>query len=840
MDSEQPDERRRSVLQHALLRVLPPALLLLAVGGVAVYQSVERSLLAGVEERLRTVAVHGAELVAAHLDEVRNLAALLSSNRLVVNALVDDQSRRLYLRPLLESLQVPGEGARVTLADYRGRVLASNRDGRSYQAAPWADSVMAGQELLRVSPEGILAASPVVLGELPEGMVVVEYSGREMHALLGQSRFPSAVTVLDAEGRVLHSSHPELPAPGGTIEDLGDDWLRQRAAVPAVSGLQVVGTSRRTEALSLLGAVRDALAIGFTLSALALLGGTAVTAWLISQPLRRFSHRLQRVQNREDLIARFEEDGPAEYRRLAGAFNRMIEALRESTVSRDFFDDLFRAMDEATVATDLHGHINTMNPAAERLLGLPSAQLAGSRRLWEFWRPEPGGGPSPAERFETLAEQARTAGAARCDLTVNTAQYAKVPVTASLSAVRNRRGELLGYLAIMTDISERRRAQAAFSEQAARTQAILDTAVDGILTVDEKGVIESVNPAVGRIFGYSEDELRGRNVGILMAQDDRLAHDHHIQRYLRTGQARIIGVGREIQGMRRDGTIIPLEISVGETRMGGRTLFTGIVRDITERKALDRIKSEFVSVVSHELRTPLTSLSGALRLVESGAAGQLPERAQDMVSLAQRNSQRLIHLVNDILDVEKLESGRIRLVREPVALEALLRDAQETNQAYADHYGVSIEAAHGCEGLQVLGDRDRLNQVLANLLSNAAKFSPRGETVSMDARCGEYWVEVCVTDRGPGIPEDFQEKVFQKFSQADSSDTRAKGGTGLGLAITRAIVEAHGGEIGFDTAPGQGTTFWFRLPRTPAEQATVAAGPQRASTLNPSRQGAQS
>jgi signal transduction histidine kinase len=254
---------------------------------------------------------------------------------------------------------------------------------------------------------------------------------------------------------------------------------------------------------------------------------------------------------------------------------------------------------------------------------------------------------------------------------------------------------------------------------------------------------------------------------------------------------------------------------------GDREILT-IVRDITERKKIERMKNEFVSVVSHELRTPLTSIRGALGLVANGVAGTISPSAQAMITIAHNNSQRLVRLVNDILDIEKIEAGRMLFDLQPTALLPLIQQAIADNGAYGAQLGVSfiLEAAES--NIYVNADRDRLLQVLTNLISNATKFSLPNSSVTISVRRLAGQAQIAVADCGLGIPEEFHSRIFQKFAQADSSDTRHKGGTGLGLSITKAIVERCNGQIWFTSQVGQGTTFYVDLPEWLEHQATAA------------------
>ena len=237
-----------------------------------------------------------------------------------------------------------------------------------------------------------------------------------------------------------------------------------------------------------------------------------------------------------------------------------------------------------------------------------------------------------------------------------------------------------------------------------------------------------------------------------------------------------------------------------------------LVRHITELNKVERMKSEFISTVSHELRTPLTSIRGSLGLIMGGVGGELPVQAKTLAEIAHKNSERLILLVNDILDMEKIEAGKMEFDMQPVKLMPLLEQALEGNRAYGEQYKVSYEIESGMPEAMVRVDANRLLQVFANLLSNAAKFSPAGGKVSVAVGRADGRIRVEIKDRGFGIADEFKNRIFQKFAQADSSDTRKKGGTGLGLSITKAMVEQMGGSIGFDSQPNILTTFFIEFP----------------------------
>jgi signal transduction histidine kinase len=246
---------------------------------------------------------------------------------------------------------------------------------------------------------------------------------------------------------------------------------------------------------------------------------------------------------------------------------------------------------------------------------------------------------------------------------------------------------------------------------------------------------------------------------------------------------------------------------------------------LEEQRRVEALKDEFISMVSHELRTPLTSIHGSLALINAKFGAQLPSAAQQLIDIAHRNSQLLKRLVDNVLDLHKMESGALAFEIRTLDVRALLAQAIEANQPYAAQFGVRLRLEAPASGLEVAADADRVMQVLANLLSNAAKFSPANESVVVAARTQGPFVRVTVTDRGPGVPLDFRDRLFQRFAQADSSSARPRGGTGLGLSISKAILERMNGRIGFDPDAAGGTTFYFDLP-TP-RQAPAPVGPWR-------------
>lgn len=359
-----------------------------------------------------------------------------------------------------------------------------------------------------------------------------------------------------------------------------------------------------------------------------------------------------------------------------------------------------------------------------------------------------------------------------------------------------------------------RREEETVRELNAQKQALNEHAIVSI--ADVRGNITYANDKFCEISGYSLKELLGQNHRMLKSGEHSPEFYNDLWRTIANGK---VWHG-DIKNLKKGGgyywvmaTIVPFLNERGKPFQ-----YVAIRTDITEGKEIDRMKSEFVSTVSHELRTPLTSIKGSLGMIVAGALGELPEKAKGMMDIAYKNTERLINLVNDILDTEKMESGIMEFHFNEVDISDLVRQSIEDNKGYAEEYGIEFLLKDAVPGAKVRADTGRINQVIANLLSNAAKFSPQGGRVEVSVAVHDDTIRVSVTDRGPGISKDFRNKIFGKFVQADSSDTRQKGGTGLGLNISRSIIEKHGGRIGFDTETDVGATFYFDLPGLAAGQ----------------------
>jgi PAS domain S-box-containing protein len=350
-------------------------------------------------------------------------------------------------------------------------------------------------------------------------------------------------------------------------------------------------------------------------------------------------------------------------------------------------------------------------------------------------------------------------------------------------------------------------------QTSAKMSAILDNAHEGIITIDIKGLITSFNIAAQELFGYSADQVVGQHVSILLPTQNSNRKLLYITAFLNARMPSMIGRRTELEARRADGGVFPAELAVSSSTDKNEISFIGIVRDLTQRRRIDQLKSDFLATVSHELRTPLVSVQGTLAFVKAGAFGDLDAIGQKMIARALSNAESLGGMIDEILDSEKLSSGELEVNIEQVALTDILRCTKDTIQAYADKFSIKLDFGESFQAPRVLADPSRAVQVLTNIISNAVKFSPADGLVRIEVRPGNKFVRVAVIDNGPGIPKDKHHMVFQKFLQIDASTPGMHRGTGLGLTISHGLMKRMEGKIGFISEEGAGSTFWaeFRI-----------------------------
>lgn len=483
---------------------------------------------------------------------------------------------------------------------------------------------------------------------------------------------------------------------------------------------------------------------------------------------------------------------------------------------------ILNAANYAIVSTSVDGIVTTFNSTAEQWLGYAAAEILG-KPAPDLWH-DPNEmrerakalsaemGCPVAAGFDTLVTKARHGQREEGEWTMIRKDNSRFPVWLSVTAVLDLAGQTIGYVRVMADMTKRKNHDAALRLSEERFRRAFDDAPIGMALISVEGLWLKVNRALCDMIGYTDEELVGTNLHAVTHQDDIEAELKILQELL---AGKFSSYQLEKRYLHRDGSFVSVMLIVSLVRdaSGAPVYFVKQIEDITRRKEVDRLKNDFIATVSHELRTPLTSIRGSLGLIEGGALGKLPEKAAAMLKIAYQNCERLVRIINDILDAEKIQSSGVELHLGSVPVRSFLQQALAVNEGYGVRYHVRfvLQATHAF--LAFLADADRLMQVMANLLSNAAKFSPPGAEVIVRASERATRVRVEVEDNGTGIPEEFRGRIFDKFAQADSSTSRHFEGTGLGLSITRQLIEAMGGTIGFQSTTGQGTIFYFELPQ---------------------------
>ncbi|MGQ0662270.1 MAG: PAS domain-containing sensor histidine kinase [Pseudomonadota bacterium] len=480
---------------------------------------------------------------------------------------------------------------------------------------------------------------------------------------------------------------------------------------------------------------------------------------------------------------------------------------------------------DGVIIIDAAGTVLVYNPAARRLFGYEGREVIG--RNVSMLMP-----PPDRDEHDRYLERYRETGLAKIigigrEVVGRRQDGSTFPMELSVGEIRD--GAERRFVGVMRDVSERRRAEDALQTHEARLRSILETAPDAVIVIDDRGRIQSFSPAAERLFGHRAAEAEGKNVSILMPSPYREAHDGYIARYLATGERRIIGIGRVAVGQRKDGSTFPIELAIGEARIGERRLFTGFVRDLTERQhaemrlhelqaALVHVTrlsdlGEMASALAHELNQPLAAIMNyvqASRRTIAAAEDRASAKAREFMDKAADQVGRAGRIIRHLRAfIEKGESERLRenvnqIVEEACAL-GLVGVAQ---------HGVRVALELGPGLPAVLVDKTQIQQVVVNLVRNAVDAvaqSEKRELAVRTARAGDGAIEIAVRDSGEGIAEEIRDRLFEPFV------TTKKKGIGIGLSISRGIVQAHGGRLWAEPNPGGGTIFRFTLPALPPD-----------------------
>ena len=508
---------------------------------------------------------------------------------------------------------------------------------------------------------------------------------------------------------------------------------------------------------------------------------------------------------------------------------------------------IVESSDDAILSMSLAGIITTWNAAATRIFGYESHEALGHPVSLLAW-------PGEEERIDDFLAILRHGG--RVDHSEVSRKHKngkKILVSLSLSPIVDSSGDTIGIAKIARDITERAEAtealaqsQARLTEQEANARAemlaerrfreLIENAPDAILQVEPSGAIVIANHTAEKMFCYTREELMGQNVDLLVPDAHRAAHAAHRKAFANAGRMRPMGLGLDLFAQRKDGTRFPVEISLSPMQTENGVHVTAVIRDVTERKLtelrvrtlqesymtelearhkeaerLNQLKSEFMASISHELRTPLHTIIGFTELLEEEGEGPLNFKQKRFMHHIHVDSEHLLGLINDVLDLSRIEAGGLNLHTQPVRLLLIVAEAINAIRLYAESRSVSIRMGNEID-FSVIADPMRLRQILYNLLSNGAKFTQPGGEVLVDAVLEGNTVRITVSDTGLGIAPEERTRIFEKFYQVGLTPVGVREGTGLGLAICKQLVEMQNGTIWVESELGKGSKFHFTLP----------------------------
>ena len=554
-----------------------------------------------------------------------------------------------------------------------------------------------------------------------------------------------------------------------------------------------------------------------------------------------------RVQHRDGRWLWIQDRGQVGTRAADGKALRMsgthtdissdMQRQEEIRQARSFLDALIDAASEVSIiAADLQGNITLFNSGAEKLLGYSADEVVGKlspavfhlpsemQRYSKLLAAEAG---HPVEGREVFFYRARRGGSENLPCTYVRKDGTHRLVNLTVTGIADDTGSPIGFLGIATDITDLIQTTRALQKSESRYRGMVSNLPGAVYRcqADQRWSMAYLSNGIERITGYPASDFINNQRRSFIS----VIHPDDVDATLSIDQ----GINAQDGSFELTYRILHAQGHIVQVREKGRAeydsqgqlkWFDGFIWDVTEQVRIEQMKSQFVSTVSHELRTPLTAISGSIKLINGGALGPVPASMQKLLGIAEQNTQTLNTLINDLLDMERLASGKLQFENRTQPLLPLLHKALELNSSYADQYQVS-QRCSVLEDALVKVDELRLGQVLSNFLSNAAKFSQTGGDIQLSSRVSDGQVCISVTDQGVGIPYTFHERVFQKFSQVDSSSTRQHGGSGLGLAISKELVQQMGGTIGFESTPGSGSRFWCCLPVQTPDDVEVNQAP---------------
>lgn len=824
--------KNTTMLRYVLWRVLPLIVPVLLVAFTITYEFTYHTIEDQQKKAIEAELSFAQRTLDNRIKTTEAWLKNLSNNSMVVNSLVDPRGAGEYIPQLIKSLRVPGPSGlgHVELLDFQGKIIATNnvetslKDNRS-----WVDGVLDGGSYESITHGGLIMAEPIIINGLPEGALVLLLDAEALSGYLEVSSARGFISVIDTHNHVLFSS------PDQTYFQIGEsfqeqelrDWVISKKSLNGSSDLFVVFKQKNNVAFQAVTDVQYALIVFIILTLIGILLSLSFSGRIFTRALDGVSKQMQNLRSEQDLSKRIDVSEIKELADLEDSYNEMAEALENTTVSKDYIDELFDGLPLPVFVTDAKGRIirtnkpvslmfrNSASPFPHCFQDLISQENIEkhNEELVEHFAYMP---QDIADAFFYLPKKH---GAHEMEMWLKKDDTEAIPYILSTTSLKNHKGSVTGFIITATEISDRKRQEKEILELAEQN-TLMARAIEeidlGVTISDGKQLHQPLmfcNQAFMELSGRSMDEILGFSCNFMQGPDTDPDTVKALSEAIRNQDA----VKVEILNYRKNGEAFWNELSLNPvfSNDGGLKYYVGIQSDITERKRIEAMKKEFISTVSHELRTPLTSIHGSLGLINDLYDGDEDSEEKELLSVAYRNSERLKFLVDDILDTEKLEAGEMRFFLKTYALNDILQQGVVLNKAYGEQYGVDFMITADLEDIYIYVDKQRIIQVFANLLSNAAKFSKDLKRVDIGAEILNFeqkMVRISVTDYGDGISEEFQKQIFTKFAQQDSSDVRTLPGTGLGLYITKKIIEAHSGEIDFETKAGEGTTFHIDLP----------------------------
>jgi PAS domain S-box-containing protein len=519
------------------------------------------------------------------------------------------------------------------------------------------------------------------------------------------------------------------------------------------------------------------------------------------------------------------DDSAAPVKDVAGDLVGVVMVFRDITLRRRGETTLARlaaiveSSEDAIMGKDLDGIITDWNAGAERMLGYSTSEMLGKNITMVV----------PTEYVDEeraiLAKVARGDRVEHFETVRMDKRGRRVPISLSVSPIKNKSGDVVGASSIARSIAARKQAEERF-------RLAVEAAPNAMVMVDKHGRVLLANAQAERLFGYTREQWVGLACEQLVPERFREDHPGHRERFSSDPKARPMGAGRDLFGIRKDGTEIPVEIGLNPIEIDGETVILCAIADITERKRAEderkrlleqehemrsraeeanRLKDEFLATVSHELRAPLNAVLGWASMLRRGGLDE--EKTTLAIDTIQRNAKTQVQIIEDLLDASRIITGKLRLDVHPIMVATVVESAITSVRPMADTKGIRLHALLDPNAGPVSGDSTRLQQVVWNLLTNAIKFTPNGGLVQVRTERINSHIEIIVSDTGQGISAAFMPYVFDRFRQAEGGTTRQHGGLGLGLAIVRYLVELHGGSVMVDSpGEGKGATFTVRLP----------------------------